>query len=170
MYLNKKALEVKVLKASLLKGRVNMRIDQYVGTVPGFHLPRILPRASSVQKLVFCSAPVLSTITASSPLLTPDFPSVSSFQLWNLTSCWPVLCSLLWGLHSALSGVDSPYLLLSPPCLRASQLPGYHFLYHWCVPSLFSYLCGNLEIFFSLNVSLYHCLCLFSLFFKYCLF
>ena len=98
---SKKALEVKVLKASLLKGRVNMRIDQYVGTVPGFHFPRILPRASSVQKLVFCSAPVLSTITASSPLLTPEFPS-ASFQLWNLTSCWLVLlCSLFWGLHSA---------------------------------------------------------------------
>lgn len=113
---NKKALEVKVLKASLLKGRVNMKIDQYVGTVPGFHFPRILPRASSVQKLVFCSAPVLSTITASSPLLVPEFPSVSSFQLWNLTSCWLVfLCSLFWGLHSAVSGVDSPYLLLSPP-------------------------------------------------------
>ena len=150
-----------MLKASLLKGRVNMRIDQYVGTVPGFHLPRILPRASSVQKLVFCSAPVLSTITASSPLLTPDFPSVSSFQLWNLTSCWPVLCSLLWGLHSALSGVDSPYLLLSPPALEhLNSLDITSFIMDVC-HLYFPIYVVILRCFYPLNVSLYHCLCLF---------
>lgn len=53
---NKKALVAKVLKAGLLKGRVNMRINQYLGIVPGFHFPRILLRANCLEAGILSSS------------------------------------------------------------------------------------------------------------------